>query len=48
MPREYHAGLLVASYDPDRISELIDGYNERFARDFLMHAPNKKKARTAF
>ncbi|MBP9503286.1 MAG: ATP-grasp domain-containing protein [Candidatus Promineofilum sp.] len=48
VPREYHAGLLVASYDPDRISELIDGYNERFARDFLMHAPNKKKARTAF
>jgi len=48
VPREYHAGLLVASFDPDRINELIDSYNERFARDFLMHSPNKKKARTAF
>jgi carbamoylphosphate synthase large subunit len=48
VPREYHAGLLVASSQPERVSQLLDGYNERFARDFLMHAPNRKKARTTF
>ncbi|MBP6015133.1 MAG: hypothetical protein KA586_00275 [Candidatus Promineofilum sp.] len=48
VPRENHAGLLVASPDPERVSHLLDAYNERFARDFLMHAPNKKQARTTF
>ena len=48
VPRENHAGLLVASADPARVSQLLDAYNERFARDFLMHAPNKKQARTTF
>lgn len=48
VPREYHAGLLVASDDPQRVSQLLDQYNERFARDFLMHTPNKQGARTTF
>lgn len=48
VPREYHAGLLVASADPERVSQLLDQYNERFARDFLMHTPNKQGARTTF
>ena len=48
IPREYHAGLLVASADPARVDRLIDTYNERFARDFLMHTPNRKQARTTF
>jgi len=48
VPREYHAGLLVASDDPDRVSQLLDQYNERFVRDFLMHTPNKQGARTTF
>jgi biotin carboxylase len=48
VPREYHAGLLVAADDPERVGQLLDQYNERFARDFLMHAPNRKQARTTF
>jgi hypothetical protein len=48
VPRENHAGLLVASSDPARVDELLNAYNERFARDFLMHAPNQKQARTTF
>lgn len=48
VPREYHAGLLVASADPERIDQLIDDYNERFARDFMLHTPYKKAARTTF
>ena len=48
VPREYHAGLLVASADPERVSQLLEQYNERFARDFLMHAPNRKEVRTTF
>ena len=48
VPRENHAGLLVASPDPERVSQLLDAYNERFARDFLMHTPNRKQARTTF
>ena len=48
VPREYHAGLLVASDDPDRVSQLLDQYNDRFVRDFLMHTPNEQGARTTF
>lgn len=48
VPRENHAGLLVASPDPERVSQLLDAYNERFARDFLMHAVNRKVPRTTF
>ncbi len=48
VPRENHAGLLVASADAGRVAALLDSYNERFARDFLLHAPNRKAARTTF
>ncbi len=48
VPRENHAGLLVASPDAERVNRLLDQYNERFARDFLLHAPNQKQARTTF
>lgn len=46
VPKERHAGLLVASPDAARIEALLAGYNERFARDFLAHAPQHKKVRT--
>jgi carbamoylphosphate synthase large subunit len=48
VPRENHAGLLVASPDPARVEDLLNAYNERFARDFLMHAPQTKQPRTTF
>lgn len=48
VPRENHAGLLVASADPERVDQLLNSYNERFAADFLVHAPNQKQARTTF
>lgn len=48
VPRENHAGLLVASADADRVDQLLTRYNERFAQDFLLHAPNMKQARTTF
>jgi biotin carboxylase len=37
--KPYHAGLIVASLDPARIEKLLDGYSERFARDFLAVLP---------
>lgn len=46
VPRDYHAGLLLASPDPVRIDQLMADYNERFAADFLAHAPQTKKTRT--
>jgi biotin carboxylase len=46
VPRERHAGLLLASPDPARIEALLAEYNERFAADFLTHAVSQKKART--
>jgi hypothetical protein len=46
VPRANHAGLLVASPDPARVAALLADYNERFARDFLTHAPQTKQART--
>jgi hypothetical protein len=46
VPRANHAGLLLASPDPGRIEQLMTDYNERFARDFLAHAPQTKHART--
>ena len=46
VPRANHAGLLVASPDPARVAQLLEQYTERFAHDFLAHAPQTKKART--
>jgi hypothetical protein len=38
MPKKYHAGLIVASPDPERVKALLDGYAQRFAHDFLTRA----------
>jgi hypothetical protein len=35
MDRAYHAGLIVASPDPTRVTHLLDNYAQRFAADFL-------------
>ncbi len=40
----HHAGLLVASADPDRVEALLTGYVERFAVDFLATLPPPAKA----
>ena len=46
LPKKYHAGLLVAAADHGRVAQLINQYNERFARDFLTSAPPKSNVRT--
>lgn len=46
LPKKYHAGLLVAAAEHGRVAQLINQYNERFARDFLTSAPPKSKVRT--
>ncbi len=46
VPRANHAGLLIASPDAGRVAALLEQYTERFARDFLAHAPQTKQART--
>ena len=46
VPRANHAGLLLASPDPARVAALLEQYTDRFARDFLAHAPQTKQART--
>ena len=46
VPRANHAGLLIASPDAERVAALLAQYTERFARDFLAHAPQTKQART--
>ena len=39
MRKKNHAGLIVASSDPDRIQTLLNDYRERFANDFLAVLP---------
>jgi hypothetical protein len=39
LQKPYHAGLILASPDPARIAALIDGYTDRFRRDFLAVLP---------
>ena len=46
LPKEYHAGLLVASPSADRVEQLLSEYTERFAHDFLAVAPPKSDVRT--
>lgn len=38
IPKKYHAGLIVASPDAERVRALLEGYAERFAHDFLTRA----------
>lgn len=44
MPKEHHAGLLVASDDPVRVEVLLDDYTQRFADDFLSTEPPLEQA----
>ncbi len=44
MDKKQHAGLIVASSDPDRVARLLDDYVGRFAHDFLAVAPPLDKA----
>jgi hypothetical protein len=45
VPKENHAGLLIASPDANRVEKVLNDYAERFARDFLAHTPQTKKVR---
>lgn len=46
LDKPYHAGLLVAAGEQQRVETLLKEYNGRFARDFLHHLPGQKKVRT--
>lgn len=46
LPKAYHAGLLVASPNYDRVDGLMDEYGRRFATDFMTSAPPKTEVRT--
>ncbi|GAB4151008.1 MAG: ATPase [Candidatus Promineifilaceae bacterium] len=45
LPKPYHAGVIVASPQAERVEQLINAYAERFARDFLAVAPPKAPTR---
>jgi hypothetical protein len=44
--KKHHAGLVVASADPERVAALLNGYATRFAGDFLAVLPPLDKAPT--
>ncbi|MCB0058166.1 MAG: ATPase, partial [Caldilineaceae bacterium] len=46
VPKAYHAGLIVAADEHDRVAQLQTAYAERFAHDFLTTAPPKSDVRT--
>ena len=39
MPKKHHAGLIVASPNPERVDELLNSYAERFGHDFMAVEP---------
>jgi biotin carboxylase len=39
LPKHYHAGLILAAPEPERIDQLLDAYSHRFDHDFLAVAP---------
>jgi len=41
--KHHHAGLLLRSSDPQRVPDLLQGYAERFASDFLAVEPPRDK-----
>lgn len=41
--KEHHAGLIVQSDHSVRVRELLDGYGERFAQDFMAFMPQLDK-----
>lgn len=46
LDKPYHAGLLIASEAAQRVENLLNEYNARFARDFLHHLPGTREVRT--
>ncbi len=46
LEKPYHAGLLIASSEAQRIEMLLTAYNSRFSHDFLHHLPGEKTVRT--
>ncbi len=47
MDKPYHAGMIVASPNADRVRQLLDSYAERLAADFLARAQPLNTARSA-
>jgi len=47
LDKPYHAGLLISSWEAQRVSALLNDYNARFAREFLHHMPGDIKPRTS-
>jgi biotin carboxylase len=43
MNKIHHAGLIVASPDPERVRSLLESYTERFYQDFYASAPPPEK-----
>jgi biotin carboxylase len=43
--KPFHAGVIVQSGDPDRVTALADSYMARFAQEFLTHADPKQAKR---
>lgn len=41
--KEHHAGLIVRATNPERVSQLLDQYGERFAQDFMAFMPQLDK-----
>jgi hypothetical protein len=41
--KHHHAGLIVRSGDADRVRSLLEGYAERFAREYLAIEPVPEK-----
>ncbi|MFM8394974.1 MAG: acetyl-CoA carboxylase biotin carboxylase subunit family protein [Acidobacteriota bacterium] len=44
MLRRHHAGLIVSSPDPERVTALLDGYHDRFHEDFHTTMPVPDRA----
>lgn len=42
--KKHHAGMVLASPDPERVAQLLDQYAQRFAYDFLAVLPPLDKA----
>ncbi|MNX82087.1 argininosuccinate lyase [compost metagenome] len=40
--KEWHAGIIVRSDDPDRVEALVNEYARRFATELMAHAPTKE------
>lgn len=43
MNKQFHAGLIVASHDPDKVHGLLENYTKRFYNDFYTSAPPPEK-----